>query len=380
MSRIMRDPAAAAQAFGSRYTRLLVPRTWPLAWLVVSGAALAFAAAPKGPAAPRTAVVFSGPAFGSRYTVRVVMLGGDEPANEKVRAAIAREIGRVDGLFSGWSKDSEISRLNAYAGAAPFPVSKETLQALELSRRASELSRGAFDATVFPLVDAWGFGPSGGTRKAPSDDEVEALRARVGYRLLELDARRSTVTKARPDVACDVSAIGDGWAADRIARSLLALGHRDVLVDVGGEVAARGRRADGGRWRVAVEWPDGAREHTLVLELLDAGVATSGDYRKVWTDAQGRRLSHILDPRTGRPVAHDLASVTVVDKDAAWADALATTLMVLGPGAGRALAARERLAARFVLRQPDGSFAEWSTPAFESMVAAPGASEPPRKP
>jgi FAD:protein FMN transferase len=192
----------------------------------------------------------------------------------------------------------------------------------------------------------------------------------VGYRQLVLDAARSTVAKARPDVACDVSAIGDGWAADRIARAVAGLGHPDVLVDVGGEVAARGRRADGGRWRVAVEWPDGAKEHTLVLELADAGVATSGDYRKAWTDAQGHRLSHIIDPRTGRPVTHDLASVTVVDADGAWADALATTLMVLGPDDGRALAARERLRARFVIREPDGRFAEWSTPAFESVVAA----------
>ncbi len=233
---------------------------------------------------------------------------------------------------------------------------------------------------MLPLVEAWGFGPHGATRTPPGDDELQALRARVGYRLLALDAARSTVAKARPDVACDVSAIGDGWAADRIARAIVALGHPDVLVDVGGEVAARGRRADGGRWRVAVEWPDGARGRTPVLELADAGVATSGDYRKVWTDAQGHRRSHILDPRTGRPVAHDLASVTVVDADGAWADALATTLMVLGPDAGRALAARERLAARFVVRQPDGQFAEWSTPAFESVVAAPGSPEPPRSP
>jgi thiamine biosynthesis lipoprotein len=229
-------------------------------------------------------------------------------------------------------------------------------------------------------VEAWGFGPKGTPGTVPSDDQLAALRARVGYRQLVLDGARSTVAKARPDVACDVSAIGDGWSADRIARAIVALGHPDVLVDVGGEVAARGRRADGGRWRVAVEWPDGAREHTLVLELADAGVATSGDYRKAWTDAQGRRLSHIIDPRTGRPVTHDLASVTVVDADGAWADALATTLMVLGPDAGRALAARERLRARFVIRQPDGRFAEWSTPAFESVVAAQASSEPSRKP
>jgi thiamine biosynthesis lipoprotein len=188
------------------------------------------------------------------------------------------------------------------------------------------------------------------------------------------------VSKARPDVRCDVSGFGEGWTADRVAGALVALGHEDVLVDIGGDVAARGRRADGAPWRVAVEWPDGAREHTLVLELQDAGVTTSGDYRKTWTDAQGRRVSHLLDPRTGQPIGHELASVSVVHRDAAWADALDTALMVLGPEAGRALAVREHLAARFVVRQKDGGFAEWSTPEFEAVVAASREPEPPRKP
>ena len=117
-----------------------------------------------------------------------------------------------------------------------------------------------------------------------------------------------------------------------------------------------------------------------MLELKDAGVATSGDYRKAWTDAQGRRVSHILDPRTGQPIGHALASVSVVHRDAAWADALATALMVLGPEAGRALAAHERLMARFVERRQDGGLAEWSTPAFEAVVAGPLEPEPPRRP
>jgi thiamine biosynthesis lipoprotein len=304
--------------------------------------------APTSP--PRAAVSFSGPAMGGRYGVRVVMRPGDEAANERIRAAIARELALADRLFSSGSATSEISRLNAHASAAAFPVSRETLQALELARRASELSGGGFDVTVAPFVAAWGFGSEGGPRAVPDAEALAALGARVGYRLLQLDRKRSSVTKARPDVACDASGFVGGWAADRIAGALVALGHPDVLVDLGGEVAARGRRADGGRWRVAVEWPDRSRERALVLELEDAAIATSGD--------------RILDPRTGRPIAHDLASVSVVDRDAAWANALATALLVLGPQEGRTLAARERLAARFVQRQPDGSFAEWSTAGF----------------
>ena len=147
----------------------------------------------------------------------------------------------------------------------------------------------------------------------------------------------------------------------------MALGYADVLVDIGGEVSARGRRPDGSRWRVAVEAPQPGKV-AAVVEVENAAVATSGDYRNAWTDGQGRRRSHIIDPRTGEPIAHGLASVTVVHPDGAWADALATGLLVLGPEAGRALAARERLAARLVLRQADGTYAEWSTPAFEALV------------
>jgi thiamine biosynthesis lipoprotein len=312
-------------------------------------------------------VVFSGPTMGTRYTVRVAMTPGDEAANERIRAAIDRELSLVNQRFSGWDPASEISRLNAQASTDPLPASAELIAALELGRRASELTHGAFDVTVTPLVAAWGFGPSQSPPAVPSPEALAALRARVGYRQLSIDPGRQTVAKARPDVACDVSALGDGWAADRVAQALVALGHADVLVDVGGEVSARGRRPDGSRWRVAVEAPQSGKVGA-VIELQDAAVATSGDYRKFWTDPQGRRRSHIIDPRSGEPISHGLASATVVDRDGAWADALATGLLVLGPEDGRVLAARERLAARLVLRQPDGTWAEWSTPAFEALV------------
>ncbi len=306
--------------------------------------------------------------MGSRYTVRVVMRPGDEPANDRVRAAIDGELARVDRLFSRWRPESEVSRLGAHASTEPFSVSPETVAVLDLARKVSDLSGGAFDVTVAPLVEAWGFGPGGRPAEVPGVAALTALRARVGYRQLTLDPARRTVTKARPDVGCDLAALAGGWASDRIAAAIAALGHPDVLVDVGGEVTARGRRPDGGPWRVAIEWPDGARARALVIALEDAAVATAGDYRKAWTDGQGRRRSHIIDPRTGEPVAHGLASASVVDKNGARADALATALLVLGPDEGRALAARERLAVRLVRREPDGTYAEWSTPAFDALV------------
>ena len=343
---------------------------FPLLPALASAAVVAGSPDPAHPEAPRAAVVFSGPAMQTRYTVRVVMAPGDMAAHERIRAAIDRELALVDRLLSARDPASEISRLNAHASTEPFPVSADTVAALELGRRASELTGGAFDVTMAPLVDAWGFGSSTRPPEAPAAEALAALRARVGYRLLRLDAARRTATKSRPDVACDVSTLVGGWAADRIAGAIEALGHPDALVDVGGKVAARGRRPDGSPWRVALEAPEPGKVGAVV-ELENAAVATSGDGRDRWTDTQGRRRSRVLDPRTGEPISHGLTSATVVHRDGAWADALATGLLVLGPDAGRALAARERLAARLVLRQPDGSYAEWSTPTFEGRVAPP---------
>lgn len=335
--------------------------------VALAAAATTASAGPQAVAVPRAAVVFSGPAMGARYAVRVVMVPGDEAANERVRAAIDGELALANRLFSSWDPGSEVSRLNAHASTGPFEVSAETMAVLELGRRASELTGGAFDVTVAPLVELWGFGPASRPPAVPGAEALAALHGRIDYRLLRLDAARGTVAKARPDVACDVSALAGGWAADRVAAALVALGHPDVLVDVGGEVSARGRRPDGSRWRVAVETPQ-AGKVGAVVELENAAVATSGDYRKAWTDARGRRRSHILDPRTAEPIAHALASATVVHRDGAWADALATGLLVLGPDAGRELAARQGLAARLVLRQADGTYAEWSTPAFDALA------------
>lgn len=328
----------------------------------------AVSAAGPQPAAPRTAVVFSGPATGSRYTVRVVMDAGDEAGHERVRAAIDAERKLLDRLLSPENPESELARLNASASTEPLEVSAETLSVLLLARRASELSGGAFDATAGPLLEAWGPGPRGRSPRSPDEETLARARERVGYALLQLDGARRTVTKVRPDVTCDVSALAGGWVADRMADAVVALGHPDVLVDVGGEVASRGRRADGERWRVAVGSADGSRERGLVIELENAAVATARDEGDDRTHAGARSRRRTLDPRTGAPVGHELSSATVVHRDGAWAAAVAAALLVLGPDEGRVLAARERLAARLVLRRSDGTSVEWSTPQFDALI------------
>ena len=311
--------------------------------------------------------------MGARYVVTIAE-ELDEPARQRARQAIEAELALVDRLMSTWRDDSELSRFNRSEAGVAFGASPETIDVLATAARVSEWSGGAFDVTVGPLVRAWGFGADARVRAVPSDVEIASVRALTSYRHLALDVPRRTVTKARAGVSCDLSSIAPGYAADRVAAALGALGHRHVLVDIGGEIKAVGRRPDGAPWRVGVAWPwagDGpqapASAHLAAVALDGLAMATSGDYRDFFVDTLGRRRSHVLDPRTGWPVAHALASVSVVRPSAAEADALATALMVLGPEEGGHLAERAQLAAYFVLRRQDGTFETRQTPPFAAL-------------
>ena len=312
-------------------------------------------------------VVFSGPTMGTRYTVRVVAALLDDNQRDRIQMAIEAELALANRLLSTWDAESELSRFNAHASTEPFSLAPETMRLLEIAREVGQLSDGAFDVTVGPLVEAWGFGPAGPAPGPPSAATLAAARRRVGQDFLRLDAGAGTVAKRRPDVACDLSALAPGWTADRIAVALGRLGHRHYIVDIGGEVVARGRRVDGTRWRVAVESPGQPRERATILALENTAVATSGDYRNAWVDEGGRRRSHLIDPRTGAPAAHGLASVTVVHREGAWADALATALLVMGPEAAWELATERGLAVRLVARAEDGTYSVAATSRFEAL-------------
>lgn len=343
---------------------LLLPRTasWP------GAAALAAALAGLGCASPPASTEIAGPTMGARYAVRIARRL-DAAQTARARERVEARLARVDALFSTWRGDSELARFNRQAPGQPFAVSPETVAVFAAARRVHALSSGAFDVTVAPLARAWGFGPGPGLPTTPSEERLAALRPAVDQALVRLDVRAGTLTRARSDVECDLSAIAPGYAADGLIEDLAALGYRDALVDVGGELRAVGRRADGKAWRVGLDSPAGGRLDVEV-PLRDAALATSGDYRNAWLDERGARRGHVLDPRTLRPVAHALAAVTVVRPSAAEADGLATALFVLGPQAGRALAEREGWAALFVVRTARGGFAVEATPAFAALTGS----------
>ncbi|MGI9592509.1 MAG: FAD:protein FMN transferase, partial [Myxococcota bacterium] len=296
-------------------------------------------------------------------------LTGD--AREAARSAIQAALDEVEGAMSTWLPDSELSRFNRYEGRDLFALSPSTLEVLAIAREVSERSGGAFDVTVRPLVAAWGFGA--GARipgEGPDEEERAAILARVGWEKLEVDAAAGGARKRHPQLEVDLSAVAKGYGVDRAAAALVAAGREDFLFELGGEIAVRGRRPDGRLWRLAVERPqEEGRAVFGVVELDGQAMATSGDYRSFY-EAGDERLTHLLDPRIGRPIAHGLASVSVVADSAAVADAWATALSVLGPEEGVETAETLGLAAYFLVRSAEGGFEARATSRFPAVETA----------
>jgi thiamine biosynthesis lipoprotein len=316
------------------------------------------------------ALEFRGPTMGSTYTAKIAGAKLSAAAEAAARDAVDGALTAVDITMSAHRPDSELSRFNAHASATPYPLSAETYAVFALAQEVSAASGGAFDITVAPVVDAWGFGP-GRDYRVVGAGEVDALEARVGWRMLALDDGAHTAAKARPDLTADLSGIAKGYGVDRAARALDALGVEHYMVEAGGEVRTRGRNAEGRPWRIAIEEPDAVPQRPrLVVPMEGLAMATSGDYR-IWFEKDGRRYCHEIDPATGVPIRNGLASVSVVAADCASADAWATALIVLGAERGLALAAEHRLAAHFVVREAGGRLTDRSTPAFAALGARP---------
>lgn len=329
--------AARAGTRAARRVRRLVP-------VLLAGAA---AAACPDTRRPEPLVQLSGGVFGTTWHVRVRLDAGD-PAPAALADSIRSELAAVDARMSGWRDDSELSRFNASGSTAWCAVSADTARVVREALAVHRRSEGAFDPTVRPLVRAWGFGGAAPRARPPSPARVRAALARVDAGALVVRESPPALRKSRPDLALDLSGLAKGFAVDAVARRLEAAGLASFLVEVGGELRARGAGPAGGPWPVAVERPQaGARRPALRLALADEALATSGDYRQRF-EWRGRRYGHVLDPRTGQPVDHGLVSVSVVAPEAVQADAWATALLVLGPEAGWRVARREGLAALFV--------------------------------
>ena len=330
-----------------------------LALVWVAAMLVLLAGCEKQPEAQR----FRGPIFGTGYHVTLYTDSRDFD-REATDAGIRAELERVDALMSTYRDDSELSRLNRAPLGVPLFVSPATGQVLRESLRVARLSEGAFDVTVGPAVNLWGFGPQERPDTVPDDEALAAALARIDFRALHLD--NGQLTKSKP-VTIDLSGIAKGYATDQVADYLQARGIEDYLVEVGGEIRTHGEKPDGSPWRVAVEKPISIeRSVQRVIDLGNAAVATSGDYRNYF-EVDGVRYSHTIDPRTGRPIDNRVASVTVIAKRCATADALATAFTVMGANAGLEMAERENTAVYFIVRTDEG-FETLMSPAFEPYL------------
>jgi thiamine biosynthesis lipoprotein len=311
-------------------------------------------------------VDISGATMGTTYAVKLYDTVGVVHAGT-LQSEIDALLERINDQMSTWRPDSELSRFNQSTGSDWFSVSAETARVVEAAQSISTLTRGAFDVTVGSVVNLWGFGPDGGRAGPPSPRQIETAMKRVGYGQLSVRASPSALRKQHPDIYVDLSAIAKGFAVDELARLLDARRISSYLVEIGGELRARGDKPDGSPWKVAIERPvPGERSAQSIVELRDAAIATSGDYRN-YLEKGGRRYSHTVDPRTGRPIAHGLASVSVIAVSAMRADALATAIMVMGPEDGYRLAERESLAVQLIIRSAD-DFRVLETRRFEDHL------------
>ena len=279
--------------------------------------------------------------------------------------AIGGELETVNNLMSVFRRQSEISRFNRAQGTSWVRVSPELASLIETALEIHRLSRGALDITVGPVIRLWGFGP-GGKRRVPADAEIDAALARTGGNHLEVRMDPPSLRKRIPDLECNLSSLAKGYGVDRVARLLDEQGISDYLVEIGGEMRARGQRPGGGPWQIGVMEPEASGGLQRVIPLDDRAMATSGDYQNFF-EIGGVRYSHTMDPRTGRPVTHNLASVTVVANTCMEADAWATALLVMGPVRAMDLAREKNIPAFFIERTGDG-YREFTTVPFRRLA------------
>lgn len=290
--------------------------------------------------------------MGTTYSIKATLKPDQQVDEKAIKMAVDRRLAQVNHTMSTYDPTSELSQFNQSTSNEPIPVSTEFAYVIDEAIRLAEISDGALDVTVGPLVNLWGFGPEGRPNKVPDDATVARIREKVGIEHLILSGKG--LKKTRPDLYVDLSTIAKGYGVDVIADYLIAEGFADFMVEIGGELRVKGVNAQGQPWRIAIEKPVvGERALQRIITPKENGVATSGDYRNYF-EKEGMRYSHIIDPDTARPINHKLVSVTVLHPSSMTADGLSTMLMVLGPERGLALAESLKLPVLMIVKTESG--------------------------
>lgn len=316
-----------------------------------------------------TPLVLEGKTMGTFW--RVSLAGIDAARADDLRKKIQTQLDGDDRLLSTWKNDSALMRFNRSASTQPWPVEEAMSDIVTLSLRIGAKTDGAMDITVGPLVNLWGFGPARQPVKTPDEAQIAAAKAQTGLQHLSVINRagQQFLQKDLPGLFVDLSTVGEGYAADHLARLMEQEGISRYLVSVGGALASRGTNPQGNPWRVAIQKPtDQENAVQAIVDINGHGISTSGSYRNYY-ELDGKRLSHVIDPATGRPITHKLVSVTVISPTALEADGWDTGLMVLGPEKAKAVALKEGLAVYLVTKEAEG-FSVWMSPPFRTFLVS----------
>jgi len=293
--------------------------------------------------------VYQGEVMGTYWIVKIH--SHSQLEKQKMQESIQAELNDINSKMSTYLPNSEISQFNDHANTNIFPISTKTHAVIEAAQQISKQSQGAFDISIKPLINLWGFG-SKPAEEPPTEADIALAMGSIGYEKIHL--LEKGIKKDSIDLQIDVSAIAKGYAVDQVAEKLHALGHENYMVDVGGEIRAKGISTKKRAWRIGIETPDAKRgTYTDIIELKDISIATSGDYRNFY-EQNGTRISHTIDARSGLPITHQLASVSVLHPSAMMADGWATALNVLGPTEAMRLAKEKNLPIMLIIREENG--------------------------
>lgn len=279
---------------------------------------------------------------------------------DELKQQIDNQLEIINQQMSTYQQDSEISRFNRYQQTDWFKISKDFALVVANAQKVSKLTQGAFDISVSPLIDLWGFG-SKTKYTIPTEEQISAALTHIGYWQLEAQEQPASLKKHDPELNINLSAIAKGFAVDKISLYLSKQGFNKHLVEIGGEIKAQGRNDKNKNWQIAIEQPDQPRsidKTNKILSLTNEGLATSGDYRNYYIK-DGVRFSHTINPKTGKPIKHKLASVTILNKSTMIADAYATAVMVMGEKKGKAFIIKNKIKAYMIFREKD-HFTSWS--------------------
>ncbi len=314
---------------------------------------------------------WQGTTMGTTYQVKFIAFNPDPDYLSGLREKVDAALVEVNRQMSTYEPKSEISQFNNYGAGVPFKVSPEFAKVVLKAQEISQDTDGAFDITVGPVVELWGFGAKGRRTQLPEVAAVEAARSRIGWQKITV-VDDEHLQKSEDSVRIDLSAIAKGYGVDVVAEILQREKINDYLVEVGGEVRAFGRNLQGRPWLIGIERPDPetmpGSDFAEKLILQRVAVATSGDYRNFFT-VDGKMYSHTINPVTGWPVEHFLASATVMASDCMTADGYATALMVLGAEKGMEwIESKKGVECLLIERMPDGTFVEHRSSGIERYL------------